>query len=403
MTPKLDSTATAKVMEVLSENGIEGMSQVFATLLNEVMKVERSAALGAQPYERTSERKGYANGFKSKTVLTRCGKLRLEVPQARGLSFYPKSLTKGCRSEKALKLAIAEMYVNGVSTRRVAEITEELCGHRVSSTQVSRISKVLDEEIQHFRNRQLGYFPYVYLDARYERIRHGGYVRDFAILIATGINDDGKREVLGFSVALSEAKTHWKEFLQSLAKRKLYGVEYIVSDDHQGLRQARLEVFPDAHWQRCQFHYAQNALHYAPTKAMRSEIANAVRDIFNAGSLKDSRRKAKEVVAQFEDDAPAFAKWLELTVEETFAVYSVPRKYRIKLRTVNPLENLNREIKRRTYLVSVFPNTESCVRLIGAILMEVHEEWISDPRGYINMLDKRNEDVEKRTQHILQN
>jgi transposase-like protein len=402
MTLQLDTTGTERVMEALSEHGLDGISQVVATLLNETMKAERSIALGAKPYERSEARKGYANGFKPKTVLTRYGKLELDIPQARGLSFYPKSLEKGCRSEKALKLAIAEMYVKGVSTRRVAAITEELCGHKVSSSQVSKISKILDEEVQSFKNRPLGYFPYVYLDARYERVREGGFTRDCAVLIAIGINNEGNREVLGFSVSLSEAQTHWREFLQSLVERKLHGVEYIVSDDHKGLRNAILEVFSHAKWQRCQFHYAQNAQHYANSKAAKPEIAQAIRDIFNCGTIEDARRKAKEVVEQFQHSNPAFAFWLDETIEETFAVYAIPRKYRIKLRTVNPLENLNREIKRRTRLVSVFPNSLAAQRLIGAVLMEIHDDWLADINCYINMDDKRNEDMKKRTREILQ-
>jgi len=402
MTLKLDNTSTEKVMEALEQHGIEGISNIFATLLNETMKAERSLALGAKPYERSAGRKGYANGFKPKTILTRCGKLELQVPQARGMYFYPRSLTKGCRSELALKVAIAEMYVNGVSTRRVAAITEELCGHKISSSQVSKISKILDKEVQAFKNRRLGYIPYVYLDARYERVREGGTTRDCAVLIAIGINEDGNREVLGFSVSLSEAQPHWTEFLQSLVDRGLYGVEYIVSDDHKGLRNAMLEVFSHARWQRCQFHYAQNAQHYANSKAARPEIAQAIRDIFNCGNIDDARRKAKEVIEKHQDSNPAFAFWLDETIEETLSVYALPHKYRVKLRTVNPLENLNREIKRRTRLVSVFPNTLAAQRLIGAILMEVHDDWLAAANCYINMDDKWNEDARNRTLAILQ-
>ena len=322
MTLELDNTSTQQIMEALQENGLDGISKVVSTLLNETMKAERSVALGAKPYERSEERKGYANGFKPKTVLTRYGKLELQIPQARGLSFYPKSLEKGCRSEKALKLAVAEMYVNGVSTRRVAAITEELCGHRISSNQVSKIAKILDKEIQDFKNRRLGYYPYLYLDARYERVREGGFTRDCAVLIAIGINGDGNREVIGFSVSLSEAQTHWTEFLKSLVERKIHGVEYVVSDDHKGLRNAILEVFSHARWQRCQFHYAQNAQHYASSKAIKHEIAQDIRNIFNCGSIDDARRKASEVVDKYQKSEPAFAFWLDETIEETFAVYT---------------------------------------------------------------------------------
>ncbi len=402
MTLELDNTSTEKVMEALSTHGLEGISKVVATLLNETMKAERSTALGAKPYERNNERKGYANGFKPKTVLTRYGKLELQIPQARGLLFYPKSLERGCRSEKALKLAIAEMYVKGVSTRKVAAITEELCGHKVSSNQVSRISKVLDQEVQNFKNRRLGCFPFIYLDARYERVRVDEITRDCAVLIAIGVNEEGKREVLGFSVSLSEAQVHWTEFLQSLVDRKLFGVEHIVSDDHKGLRNAILKVFSHAKWQRCQFHYAQNAQHYANSKHQKPLIAQVIRDIFNCGNIDDARRKAKETVNKFEKSNPAFALWLDETIEETFSIYALPQKYRVKLRTVNPLENLNREIKRRTRLVSVFPNTLAAERLIGAILMETHDDWLACASCYMNLDDKFNEDVKLRTQAILQ-
>jgi putative transposase len=190
------------------------------------------------------ERAGYANGYKPKTINTRMGRVTLEVPQARNVEFYPKSLEKGCRSEKALKLAIAEMYVNGVSIRRVTEITEKLCGLEITSSQVSRVSALLDEELKKFRDRALKSYPYVLLDARYEKVRHDGQVLDQAVLIAIGVNPEGRREVLGVSVKISEAETHWRDFLQSLKVRGLHGVELFISDDHQGLKAARKSVFP---------------------------------------------------------------------------------------------------------------------------------------------------------------
>ena len=221
---------------------------MFQRLLNEAMKVERAEALGADPYERTPERTGYANGFKPKTLQTRMGAITVEIPQARGISFYPQSLEKGIRSERALKLAIAEMYVNGVSTRRVTEITEVLCGLDISSTQVSRFSKILDEELEKFRTRKLGCFPYILLDARYEKVRHNDEVIDHAVLIAIGVNLKGQREVLGVSTSFSEAEVHWRAFLQSLIQRGLHGVELIVSDDHSGMKAARKAIFPNVPW-----------------------------------------------------------------------------------------------------------------------------------------------------------
>lgn len=385
MTPELNNKIYAQIMEALLKDGTEGFSEIFRVLLNEVMKTERSTFLNAKPYERTELREGYANGYKDKTINTRVGSLRVEIPQVRGLTFYPQSLEKGCRSEKALKLAIAEMYVNGVSTRRVTEITEKLCGTEISSTQVSRLSKVLDENIWKFRNRELAQFPYVFLDAQYQKIRHEGVVRDYAILIAVGIGLDGKRQVLGVSAALSEAEVHWREFLDSLGKRGLHGVEYIVSDDHNGLKAARKAIFPGAKYQRCQFHFQQNAQRFATNKQRRKEIAQDIRDIFNAPSLEDAQRKKMEIIKKYEKSIPEFAKWIEPNIEECFSVFSLPREYWVKLRTVNPLERINREIKRRTDLVGIFPNKDASIRLITAVLIEIHEDWISEDNYYLNM------------------
>jgi len=389
MTLKLDNKISQEVMELLMEQGTEGMARVFQLLLNESMKAERSQFLRADPYERNGQRRGYSNGFKPKRLRTRMGEIKVEIPQVRGLSFYPKSLEKGCRSERALKLAIAEMYVTGVSTRRVTEITEQLCGLEVSSSQVSRLSKALDEEVNKFRNRSLGQYAYIVLDARYEKVRHDNYVRDCAVLIATGVNQQGKREVLGFSVSLSEAEVHWRTFLQSLVQRGLHGVEYAVSDDHNGLKNALNAVFPKALWQRCQFHFAQNAQTYSPKIALRKPIGQAVRDIFSCPDVDYAREKTKQVVKQFEDSAPHFSKWLELNVEECFASYSLPPSFRVKLRTVNSLENLNRQIRRRTQIASIFPNQSAAERLIGAILMEIHDDWISEKSFYLTMADKK--------------
>ena len=395
MSPELDKSIAQEVMKVLQEEGTEGIAKVMQKLLNETMKHERANFLNAKPYERTDVRKGYANGFKGKKIKTRVGEIRVEIPQVRGLSFYPKSLTKGCRSERALKSAIAEMYVNGVSTRRVTEITEKLCGLEISSTQVSQLCKSLDEEINKFKTRSLGQIPYVILDARYERVRHENYVRDFAVLIAIGVNSKGKREILGFSVSLSEAEVHWRTFLQSLVERGLHGVEYIVSDDHQGLQTAVKAVFPRTLWQRCQFHFAQNAQSYAPKITMRKEIAQAVRDIFACPDIDLARTKTLEIVKKYEDSAPTFSKWLELNVEDCFAVFSLPPSFRQRLRTVNSLENLNREIRRRTFIASIFPNSDSCSRLVGAILVEIHEDWINDNNFYLNIADKEDFELNK--------
>jgi transposase-like protein len=367
-------------VELLAEHGFDGMAQGVQLILNEAMKFERSAALGAGPYERTETRRGHANGFKPKTFHSRIGTLELQIPQTRGVEFYPTALERGERSERALKLAVAEMYVQGVSTRKVAAITEELCGHEVSSSQVSRAAALLDEELAAWRNRPLGEFPYLILDARYEKVRHGGAVIPLAVLVAIGITPEGKRSILGVSVSLSEAEVHWREFLASLQDRGLHGVRYLVSDDHAGLRAARQARFPGVPWQRCQFHLQQNALKYVPKMALRDEVADDVRAIFHAADRTEADRRLERTVAKYTATAPKLATWLEANVPEALTVFLLPAPHRVKLRTTNPLERINKEIKRRTRVATLFPNEASVLRLVSAVLMEITEDWETGKR-----------------------
>ena len=386
MNPDPKESLPREILEELMEEGAEAFRSVLEKLLNLAMELERSEFLGAEAYERTRERRDHANGFKNKTVATRVGRLKLKIPQVRNLSFYPKSLERGCRSEKALKLAIAEMYVKGVSTRKVSQITEQLCGTEISATQVSRIAKVLDEELEQFRNRELGAYRVMYLDAHYEKVRVHGTVQDLAILKAIGINRCGKREVLGVSATLSEAEVHWREFLQSLQRRGLKGVERVVSDDHVGLRAARRAVWPSVPWQRCQFHLAQNAQAHAHNRQQAREMGQAIRDIFNSPSLADAETMVTRVAQRFAKENSQWVKWLEENIAEGFTVYRFPRSTHKKIRTVNGLERVNKEIRRRTRVVGIFPNEDSLLRLTSAILAEIHEEWLTG-RQYLNLAD----------------
>ena len=369
------STRFEELLQLLSEHGFEGMAQAIEILMNEAMKLERSEVLGAIPYQRTESRRGYANGFKPKTVNSRLGQLHLNVPQTRDVEFYPSALERGERSERALKLAVAEMYVQGVSTRKVAEITQELCGLEISSTQVSRAAALLDEELQAWRERSLEAVPYVILDARYEKVRHGGSVRDCAVLIATGILENGKRSVLGVSVSLSEAEVHWRSFLKSLMNRGLHGVRLIVSDDHAGLKQARKACFPGVAWQRCQFHLLQNALNYVPKIRMRPEVTQDLRSVLYAPDRHEADRLLKLMAEKYEKTAPDLSVWLESNVPESLTVFELePGQWR-RLRTTNMLERLNQEIKRRTRVATLFPNEASLLRLVTAILSETSDDW----------------------------
>ena len=386
MNPNLKESLPREILEELMEEGAGAFRKVLEKLLNLAMELERSEFLGAEPYERTRERRDHANGSKDKTVATRVGRLKLKIPQVRNLSFYPKSLERGCRSEKALKLAIAEMYVKGVSTRKVSQITEQLCGTEISASQVSRIAQLLDGELEQFRERELGTHRVVYLDAHYEKVSVHGTVQDLAILKAIGVSGWGKREVLGVSVALSEAEVHWREFLQALQRRGLKGVEVVVSDDHAGLRAARRAVFPSIPWQRSQFHLAQNAQAYAHNRAEGREMGQAIRDIFNCPSLVDAEAMLTRVAERFAKENSQWVKWLENNIAEGFTVYRLARSTHKKIRTVNGLERVNKEIRRRTRVVGIFPNEDSVLRLTSAVLAEIHEEWLTG-RQYLNLAD----------------
>lgn len=375
-----ENSANNEILELINEEGFSGLGKAVELLVNNAMRLERQQYLKAKPYERSEERQGYASGYKAKTIKSRLGELTLSVPQTRDSGFYPSCIEKGLRSERALKLALAEMYVQGVSTRKVAKITEELCGFEISSAQVSRAAKLLDEELEKWRNRPLGKFPYLLLDARYERVRHGGCVIDCAVLIAKGIDVNGHRQILGVSVSLSEAEVHWREFFKSLQKRGLHGVELIVSDSHSGLKAALKSTFTGVKWQRCQFHLQQNAQAYVPKYDMKKEVAKDIREVFNAGHRQEADFKVKKLIEKYEKMAPDLAKWAETNVPEGLTVLDFPDSHRKRLRTTNSVERINREIKRRTKVATIFPNQASCLRLVSAILMEISEEWETGKR-----------------------
>ncbi|GAC1354036.1 MAG: IS256 family transposase [Acidimicrobiales bacterium] len=384
MTHHTQSNALDQIGELLAEQGFDGMTQVLTLLLNEVMKLERAQALGAGPYERSEGRQGHANGFKPKTVLTRMGPITLAVPQARGIDFYPSALEKGVRSERALKLAVAEMYVQGVSTRKVAAITEQLCGTEISSAQVSRAAAALDAELKTWRERPLGEVPYLILDARYEKVRHGGSVVSCAVLVAIGIDAQGHRSILGTSVSLSEAEPHWRDFLASLQARGLHGVRMIASDAHAGLKEALRARFSGVPWQRCQFHLAQNAMAYVPKVSMRKEVGASLRAVFDAPDRAEAERQLDLAVKKYRTTAPKLAEWMEANVPEGLTAFALPSSHRRRLRTTNMLERINREIKRRTRVATLFPNEASALRLVSAVLMEISEEWETN-RKYVTM------------------
>ncbi len=385
MTQHKEDTIIRTVFEIINSGGMENIGEAVSILINEAMKAERSSVLNARPWERTEDRTGYANGFKDKSLTSRLGKLDLNIPQVRGdVDFYPSALEKGIRSEKALKLALAEMYVQGVSTRKVTSVLKKLCGLEISSTQVSNASKLLDEELEKWRNRPIGRIQFLQLDARYEKVRQDGMVLSCAVLIATGVMEDGKRTVLGTNVSLSEAEIHWRNFLLDLRKRGLHGVQMITSDDHSGLKAALKSVFPSIPWQRCQVHLQRNAVSYIPKLDMRKKVANDIRNIFNAPNQPEAQRLLDLSIEKYKKSASKLSVWMETNIPQGFTVFSLPENQRKKLRSTNMVERLNREIKRRTRVATLFPNEASLLRLVSAILAETSEEWETG-RRYLSM------------------
>ena len=384
-----DATTITTVLELLTESGCGGFAKALELLLNEAMLLERSNYLEAGPYERTEARRGHANGFKPKRVKTRLGEFELKIPKTRstdeGLeAFYPSALERGERSERALKAALAEMYVQGVSTRKVRAITEELCGFEVSASQVSRATALLDDELESWRTRALEETPYLVLDARYEKVRHGGQVVSCAILLAIGVSTGGNRSVLGLSVSLSEAEVHWRNFFEGLMARGLRGVRMITSDNHAGLKVARQAVLPGVPWQRCQFHSQQNAQAYVPRVEMRKAVAASIRGVFNAATHEEAARMLRLAVDQYAKTAPKLSEWMDVNLPESFTVLGLPESHRRRMRTSNALERLNREIKRRTRVATLFPNEASLLRLATAVVVEISDEWETG-RIYLDM------------------
>lgn len=356
-------------------NGLEAIPELIRVLLNNLMQVERTQHLQAGEYERTETRKGHANGYKPKTVKTRVGEITFAIPQVREGGFYPSALEKGMRSERALVAALAEMYVKGVSTRKVKAITEELCGVEISAMQVSRATAELDAVLQEWRERPLGEIRYLYLDAIYEKVREASQMRETAVLVATGITPAGERQVLGVSASLSEHETHWKSFLRGLKDRGMHGVELVISDDHTGLGAARRAVLGSIPWQRCQFHLQQNAGAHVPRQSMRIEVAADIRAMFNAPDRYTAETYLQAAIQKYAKSAPGLSAWMEDNLAEGFTVFDFPLEHRRSIRTTNSLERVNKEIRRRTKVVGMFPNEAACLRLISAILMEISEEW----------------------------
>lgn len=353
-------------------------------LVQETLEAEMDDALGARKNERTEGRVGYRSGYYPRALITRVGKLELRVPQDRHGRFSTQIFERYQRSEKALVSALAEMYIQGVSTRKVKAITEELCGHTFSASAISAVVKQLDDQLSQFAGRALDEaYPYLIVDARYEKVRESGAIRSRAVLIAIGVDWDGRRQILGVELANRESASSWKDFLIGLKERGLKGVEMVVSDDHAGLRKAIAEVLPEVVWQRCYVHFLRNALDHLPRKA-DDDCLRELRWLYDRRTLDEARKDLSAWLHRWQAKYAKLCAWVEDNIDETLSFYRLPLGHHKHLKSTNMLERLNEEIRRRTRVVRIFPNEQSCLRLVRALAVETHENWIEAHR-YLDM------------------
>jgi Transposase and inactivated derivatives len=379
-----NSIVSASELKGLLEGEQDVLKELVRTVVQQTLEAEMDAALGASKGERTEGRLGYRSGYYGRTLITRVGKLELRVPQDRQGQFSTQVFERYQRSEKALVSALAEMYIQGVSTRKVKQITEELCGHSFSASSISAIVKRLDDQLAQFANRTLEEaYPYLILDARYEKVRDCGAIRSRAVMIAIGIDWEGRRQILAVELANRESASSWKDFILGLKQRGLKGVEVAVSDDHAGLKKALTETLPEAVWQRCYVHFLRNALDHLPRKA-DDDCLRELRWIYDRRDLAEARKDMAAWLLRWQEKYPKLCSWVEDNIEETLSFYRLPFGHHKHLKSTNMLERLNEEIKRRTQVVRIFPNEESCLRLIRALAVETHENWIEANR-YLDM------------------
>lgn len=387
-TTDTNDTEIIGMMQMLMEEGTHAIPAVVARMYNLAMQFEREMHLNASKYERTEGRTGYANGYKPKTITTGSGKIQLQIPQVRGSDrpFYPKSLERGSRSDRALRMAVAEMYVKGVSTRKVQSIFSELCDVNITADQVSRATQELDAELSNWRNRPISEVKVLFLDATYHKVRMDGIVVPMATFIVTGVLADGHRSVLAVDSEQSESEVHWRKVLAGLKERGMHGVQLIISDNHDGLKAARQATLPGIPWQRCQMHLQQNAQAYVTKASLKGEVASDIRSVFNARSLEDARRLLAEIVEKYSKMQSKLSAWMEDNIPEGLTVFSFPEQVRQFLRTNNPAENLNRQIKQRTQLIPAFPNVDSLLRLVSAICVEISDDWETSSYRYMSTI-----------------
>jgi putative transposase len=383
MTRKSSSKSVEELKVMLSQEE-DLLRPIVQIAVQEFLEAEMNEALGATKSERNTERLGYRSGYYPRKLITRVGTLELRVPQDRQGRFSTEIFSRYQRSEKALVAALVEMYVQGVSTRKVKAISEELCGHEFSASTISELNTKLDEELERFARQTLeAEYPYLIVDARYEKVREDGVIRARAVLVAIGIDWEGRRRILGVELANRESATSWREFLLGLKARGLRGVRLAISDDHQGLKRAIAEVIPETAWQRCYVHVLRNALDHLPRKA-DDDCLTELRWLYDRRDAAEARLHLRAWLEHWSAKYPKLCAWVEESIEETWTFYRSPREHHKHLKSTNLLERLNQELKRRTHVVRIFPNEASCLRLIRALACEQHEEWLDGPL-YLDM------------------
>jgi putative transposase len=384
------------LLEQLSKYVVEKdkdfLKEALTLLINALMDAEVTSMIGAEKYERSENRNNHRNGYRQREWDTRLGTLQLSIPKLRHGSYFPSLLEPRKMSEKALLNVVQEAYVHGVSTRKVDELVESLGIKGMDKSEVSRISKQLDGFVTEFKNRILeGEYPYLWLDATFPKVREGGRVCSMALVIAVGVNQSGEREILGFDVGMSEDGAFWEEFLRKLVARGLKGVKFVVSDAHEGLKSAIKKVLTGSTWQRCRVHFMRNVLSQVPKKC-QGMVSSIIRTIFAQNDQESAREQLRHVVDELRGRFPKAMEILEAAEEDILAYMAFPREHWIQIHSTNPLERLNREIRRRTDVVCIFPNRDAVIRLVGTMLMEQNDEW-QVGRRYFSL-----ESMEKLTQ-----
>ena len=375
---------------LFSESKEDAFAKLMKVLLDQILQAESAQQLGADAYERTEDRSDYRNGTRTRSLVTRIGKIDLEVPRHRNVPFKTQLFENYQRNEQALIATMMEMVVQGISTRKVQKVTEELCGTPFSKSTVSEICKELDRSVLQFKERLLPVkYPFIIADAIYFKVREDHRIHSKAFFYAIGINGNGHKEILGFDIYSAENPTNWKDFFSKLKSRGLQGVDLVISDAHQGLVQSIKECFPDSSWQRCQVHLMRNILDKCP-KRYQEGLSCELKDMFNASTLKEARKLKESICEEYGEIAQEAVNILDDGFEDSMTVMALPSKYRVSLRTSNVIERANRELRRREGVIQIFPNEASMIRLMGAVLMDLHNEWslgnrLFDMQAYFNV------------------